>query len=485
MILLLGIAIAIVCLFTYLPMTDLPEHMLIGKILVSYDDPRFGFSEHFTKHFLWAPYSTYFWFASAAGVVLGIPAVTKIYLALTFLLTIAGYSFWIRTVAPDRTPNVVAAIPLLFGTFFYIGMIQFLFSVAFLFVALGLGPVAVSHDRRFRDVAGLAAALLLVWFSHPVTFGLAVGALVIQALSLGAPHVRQALYVCGLAISAALIYSVFALPEYISSFGPLYDPLGVRATAFAMPFGAFWDPGIATWKYQSVMLGYWGIFIVCSVVGLFMSRKDGKATALKASTILVAGALAAAVLLLPSNISNGPPISMRASYPGAFALLALMPACWYRQRVLRAVVIAACLGVLAITGARIQLFQTEMHELEQAIAAIPPRQRVQPIITELHSRHFETYPFLHAAALYNASRGGYSPYLFTRQSHFPVRERSDVIPNAPGEWGMSEFQYALHGAGTDYFLVKTRKREIIEDLSHHMPRVGEFGPWQVFGPSER
>ena len=152
---------------------------------------------------------------------------------------------------------------------------------------------------------------------------------------------------------------------------------------------------------------------------------------------------------------------------------------------LRGVVIAACILLLGSLDYRIWRFQSEMADLNQAIAIVPYRQRLQPIMTEPHSSQFRTYPFLHAAAWYNADKGGFSPYLFTKQAHFPVRERRTAIPGTPGEWNMDAFRYAAHGTGTDYFLAKTENLTILNDLAGNVPLAGRFGEWVVFGPNPR
>ncbi len=50
---------------------------------------------------------------------------------------------------------------------------------------------------------------------------------------------------------------------------------------------------------------------------------------------------------------------------------------------------------------------------------------------------------------------------------------------------MDKFNYTIHQQGTDYFLVKTRRRDILDDLSSNVPLVIQAGEWAVYGPNPR
>ena len=76
-----------------------------------------------------------------------------------------------------------------------------------------------------------------------------------------------------------------------------------------------------------------------------------------------------------------------------------------------------------------------------------------------------------------------SPYLFAGWAlHFPISLHKDLSLKSPGEWNMRQFRYAEHHAGTDFFLVKTKESDILEDLRRNVPFAASFGDWSVFGP---
>jgi hypothetical protein len=146
--------------------------------------------------------------------------------------------------------------------------------------------------------------------------------------------------------------------------------------------------------------------------------------------------------------------------------------------------IGICVSAPMVMAFRLTIYNAEMQDLETVLSAIPAGKVIQPVITEPHSAAFHTFPFQHAAALYNYYKGGTSPYLFaTWAAHFPIKSRNTFVPNAPGEWSMDEFRFEAHQFGTDYFLVRTRDPGILSDLYKHVPLASGAGEWQVFGPN--
>ena len=48
---------------------------------------------------------------------------------------------------------------------------------------------------------------------------------------------------------------------------------------------------------------------------------------------------------------------------------------------------------------------------------------------------------------------------------------------------MGEFRFSRNQAGTDYFLVKTRRPDILADLGKNVPVLTHTEDWWVFGPN--
>src|SRR5688572_18581770 len=145
--------VGLIWFLPYLPMTDLPEHMLGAQILTHYDSPGAAYGTYYSKHFPWNPYSSYLLFALGTKPLMGVDSATKLYLSLGFGLTLISFWYWIRTAAPGRDAQVIPASLLLFGFFFYLGLINFLFSAPFLFFSLALSSKLQERERASGTIA--------------------------------------------------------------------------------------------------------------------------------------------------------------------------------------------------------------------------------------------------------------------------------------------------------------------------------------------
>ena len=477
--------VGLLWLFPYLPMTDLPEHMLQANILAHYDAPGMHYADFFSKKFPWNPYSSYFWFVYSLSRIACVISATRLYIALSLMSTILAFAFWLRNAAPAHLAQLLPGTLLLFGFFFYLGAVNFLFSIPFLFLSLAAAEKICSRpETDHRLEALLCFALLGAYFSHVFTFVLAV-------LSIGwqcflCRRGRQMISILRgslLPLTISVIYLASQAAADTVSVSWTYEPLIARFEKLLLPFNAFRDAADNRWVFQPEFVSIWIAVFVLLIAGTIgvtgkLARKPEWRRPLPALCLF-----AGASVLLPSFFSNGMPFAMRAAYPAAFCLLAMIPPGWARNRALRAAMYVACLGAPLLLAYRLAGFQQEVRELQQVITAIPKGKVLQPVITEPQSSFFQNYPFLHAAAWYNFVRGGTSPYLFSKQPHFPVREKKSPIVSPPGEWQMNQFKYSRNQAGTEFFLVRTSRQDILEDLGKHVPLFAEAGGWRVFGPN--
>jgi hypothetical protein len=332
------------------------------------------------------------------------------------------------------------------------------------------------------DLMALSGVLLTIWFSHPISFALTLVLLGFQALL----HFRgRSVPTLGIAATlpmiVATIYLVSNASNDIAGFDWGYDSWSSRAAVLLMPFGVSQKVFTSELRLEPIVPVFWLFIGACLGATLLLrpAKQEETGRVFTAPAIL----LAAATLLLPSTIGGGLTVAIRAAPMAAYALVAAAPVRWYHSTVLRYLTLSACAIALLMVGYRIWEFQGEMQNLERALSAIPPHQRVQPVLTDLNTRHLTGYPLLHVTAWYHQSKGGTSPYLFTRWPHMPVHNRSEVMPSVPGEWNMEKFRYVKNQKGTDYFLVRTRDPEILEDLIRNVPLAAEVGDWKVFGPN--
>jgi len=471
----------IIWFFPYLPMVDLPGHIFGANVLAHHGDANSTYDQFFTAKLPWNPYSSYFWFAVALDPILGILNATRLYLSLALILMILAYGAWLREAAPQSQVQMLPATFLLFGLFFYIGLVNYLFSVPFMFFSFALHlRLTKTKDPSWMIDAGLALALLLTYFSHVVTF--AITALVIGVQQLTVSRWRRSIRVLLSMAPSFLVMMIWlrtGLYDSVSDVSVAWDPLLERLQYFLLPFNLWIDTLERVWTYEPRTVIPWVLFVVIVLIAGRQTSRGGLA-----ARAWVAALLVLSTLFFPSTLSNSSG-ALRLSYPAAFALLALVPTAWNEHQWLRRTVFALCIVHPLLLMPKLSAFQTEMAALKGAIEATPRGQVVQMVVTNMHSANFHTYPFLHADAWYAYSRGGTSPYLFSRIPHFPVHNTRVFVPNSPGEWNMAAFRYAEHQQGTDYFLVRTDRADILEDLQKHVPLLAQSADWMVFGPNSK
>jgi hypothetical protein len=69
--LILAEILALIWVFPYLPMVDLPEHMLAAQVLTHYHSAGYNYPAFFTMKIPWNPYSSYFLFVFWNGAYTG------------------------------------------------------------------------------------------------------------------------------------------------------------------------------------------------------------------------------------------------------------------------------------------------------------------------------------------------------------------------------------------------------------------------------
>jgi hypothetical protein len=145
-----------------------------------------------------------------------------------------------------------------------------------------------------------------------------------------------------------------------------------------------------------------------------------------------------AVLYFEMPVSYGWiwPINARFALLTPMVLLPLLPV--PRAAVLRIV----CLGFALLSAiSSVSLahafreFDQEVGELDDALAAIPVGERVAALVFDRGSRVMKFSPFLHAAAWYQAERGGAVMFTFADFPQSPFRFREENRPPVvPPRW---------------------------------------------------
>jgi hypothetical protein len=269
---LLAEVLSLIWWFPYLPMSDLSEHMLAAQVLIHHDSPEYA--RFFTTHFPWNPYSSYFLFVLMVNPLIGVGAATRLYLSTAFVLTLVSLWWWIRIAAPGHDPQVIPSSLLLFGHFFYTGLINFLFSAPFLFFALVLSLKIMQRKQLNKTLClALSLCILIAYLSHVVTFGLCC--LLIAGQALSAFSWRRIRWLLISAAPSFFLLMVYALTQARSDVARMtlsWDPLAERFAPFLLPINIFRDWLPNRWVFDRPSLTWWILVALLTIGGIVKSR---------------------------------------------------------------------------------------------------------------------------------------------------------------------------------------------------------------------
>ena len=256
-------------------MADLPEHMMISKIIVDYDGPnRYG--DFYTSKFIWNPYSTYFLVhrahrASCRG--------DRSDQAVSQSRAHAD-SARVRCVDSDRRSGKRGTSNSSFSSIvryvFCSGMINFLFSIPFLFLALALGWRVGERATVGRNTLWLGLILLAIYFSHIVTFALTMLFLGSQWLVFHRRNGFGRLVVASApSLGFAVAYFLTQVSNEVVGFGVAYEPLTMRLELLLLPLGVFRerDVGGGGLVYQWEAITIWLGVLATFAIGAIRERK--------------------------------------------------------------------------------------------------------------------------------------------------------------------------------------------------------------------
>ncbi|MEO8348429.1 MAG: hypothetical protein ABI610_05910, partial [Acidobacteriota bacterium] len=178
------------------------------------------------------------------------------------------------------------------------------------------------------------------------------------------------------------------------------------------------------------------------------------------------------------------PISHR-FLPIALALLAVLGPADLRRRRVSGWLAGVALLALSVETARVHLARfertdSEMGELDDALARTKPGRRLLGLIYDRGSEVVGLPVYLHAHAYYQARVGGLAGYSFAELPKSPIRYRTGLEPPVfppRFEWTPESFDAARFGPYFDYFLARTRAGEPAPRL---FPAGGAGPPQLVF-----
>ena len=440
-----AVAVAPLCLASYLPMIDLPQHtaqLAIGK---GWDNPSNHYQEtyqfnwfvnHIIPRLLVMLFGTFLSLQAAMKVVVGLALVGLPASVVWLLHRLRSDLYW-------SLPTFVVG----FGFSFCWGFFDFVFAVPLgvLLIVAGYDYATQPSRRRALALAGLA---LLCFLSHILVLG-AAAAVAASLVVAGRLTLRQRLAglgalasVAALALAFSLAARRFAVPsshhiplatayglqrfhELLTFQVGLVDPDGHRAALgallLALPFVMGARPSRQWFRWVPVavalLMFFWmphDMFSVAFLHGRY------------------------AVFVLPT------------------LLIALEPARSAR-RALRWLAFAVVIACLGLNGVDLLSFDAEARGLDPVLGQMRAHRRVMYLATD-PSSDFVPYPaYVHFGSYYQVTRGGPVDFSFADFFGTRYRYRPEAEPHLPGgvEWAPGRFRWARHdGYRYDYLLVR-------------------------------
>ena len=369
----------------YLPTVDGPSHVYNAWILRQYANTEEYplFHQHYEID--WRPIPN--WFGHAALALLMFPfaprTAEKVLLTLLVLLYVAAARFFAGSVDPERRWAGLLALPLLYNQLLLLGFYNFTFSLPFCLLAVGTW-------WRSRDSPGWRLAvklnllLLLCWFSHIVSFCLAlasIGALWLITLR-GREWKRHLLHPLMLAPQALLplwfVQQQGGVPIPTTWSAELHRNYFMRLEVLFL-FGSeqLW--------IGMILAVLFGTLLLLTLAGKPRMGEEDGFVLLSLLAILL-------YVLSPEGMSGGTLLKNRLSlYPYLLLLPWLAP--WFgkvdravRPAVMALVALLTVWQVVKIVEAY-RLLQPDVRAFLAAAEPIPPDSRVLPLLFSRETTH--------------------------------------------------------------------------------------------------
>lgn len=472
------IGIVLCCVPFYLsyviPMTDVPQHVLIARILLDYDAPDLRFSEFFDIDWAFVPTTLFYIVLAGIQKIVGPFWDAKVILTLWVVANWLAMGYLAR-VLDCREPWIVAlaALPLTGCWYVYQGYLPFLMSLPVFTATLG---VWFNQWPPVRKIAVLWVLLLAAFGFHIV--GMAAAAAVIGTSALVQAAQQRSARPVIMGVIAGIPVPILLLVYLLGDNGP----------SVTIDYQGVWSNTIDVIKYTLTTLHDYAPLALLAWLGLAVAIAAWRFRELRAYLPVLAASFVLAVLACVM------PASFGALWPAGprllpFAILAFIPVVpWSRITAKGAT--AALLGILAVicvlnSQATLRL-KPDMRDYLGALELVRVGANVLPIKFDPNGGSKWTEPLGNMAAVYTVVRGGSNPYVFasphTKTGASPVKYRDDVkLPFAYRyEQDQAAQDYQGVSAAYDYVLIWGSLPSVEEALGKEMTEVYESGKAHLY-----
>lgn len=433
----LAVAAAVpVWLVEQLPIQDLPQHLAAIRVLHDYGNPAFGFEPYFEIHLGRTQYLTYYLLTHLLSYPLGLVTANK--LVLTAAIVGLPYSLRALLLSLGRDWRLaLLAGPLVWNAHLVLGFVNFAAAIP-----LALWGLAVAVRLRSswdpKHALLLSGVALVTFYTHVVPFGfLAVGMLA-TAWGAGRRSTLRLLSPVLPALAAALGWALTspAARTLLAGAKPTFHPLARSSREVGQ-----WLCDVLQSKSDDHLMAVWVLLVVAVVVlGTKASEEDALRRTLAGRLALLGPVAFVVYFAAPASFDWIWPINGRFALVGALFSLLALPA--PRPKLALPVYAgAALISVLFYREVAVAFRRCEREELagvDVALDSIPMGQRVVGLVWDHGSRFVKWSPYLHAAAMYQAKRGGAVSFSFAEYPQSPFSFKPENRPpQLPRRWEWS------------------------------------------------
>lgn len=478
-------------------MTDLPQHAANASALRHYFDAEWHFREQLVFQPFAVPYMLFY--VVAAGFMFVLPTMTAVKAAVFVMLALlpAGLAtlFWGMRKSP-----LLGLGGLLFswGTLASWGFVNFMGALGLWAMVVGVALRAVDRPPREASVM-LASPLVLLFFTHPFRFPMALGALGVVVLI--SHKLRRRYRSLVPAAAAALVLGLawwFARPPEVVI---ELDGLGIHPERLAFegqgehPYVSLRDGADRAAFHRALAM----LAVLAVTLGVVRWRSGRRVSRreLVAHGAVLASVLAAvlAYLVLPMQMGTWWFIYPRESTAAAFMALGLMPDLPRRPlgRLLCVAWLAlAMLPLGAVAVASHRDFDAQTTDFSRIRERIPHAPRLLYLVFDHAGAPSIQSPFLHLPSYVQAENGGWTSFSFAWLGHSPLSFRDPAAPGAvvpprpPSrwEWTPGRFDVRRHGPFFDWFLVRARRSPAgLFSGDPEIVQVAHDGTWWLYARS--
>ena len=407
------------------PLQDLPFHVATLRLVHSYRDPAFGFSDDFVLNLTGTQYALYYVVGSALAYLVGVANATVALMCLYLGGTVLALRSLLAALGKDERLTLFV-VPMLVNVMFLYGLLPFMCGIPLMFAGLTVAVRHIEQPSRARG-AVLSVVAVALFFAHVVPyalFGLGFAALF--------PWSRPRVW---LAVALPVLPSLLAVLWWVALSSQGKESAGALSSAFrhapyaeAMSRLPSWSIDVfrdTTDEWHFIALVVTGLL----AVGLSQGERD---RAKHSARALVVIPLACTVLYFATGSMLGDVwlFSERFPVPGMMSLIPLLP----MPRGVRGLAVSALAFAVALSSTvnvcqHFVAFQREeVGDFHDALAVMAPRKHVAALIYDRGSTIVNDVPFLHFGSYYQAEKGGVIQFSNSGALYWPVRFRPGHYP---------------------------------------------------------